>query len=109
MNVTDREYGRLKKLSSQWSGKISKLHLSHPVFLSLLPNAELTSGGLIAETLRKAQDIVNCENSKIASVLGVCSTRLCTPGMGVNLWGATRLSSSKSSPLCVNPVHVVIH
>ncbi len=38
MNVTDREYGRLKKLSSQWSGKISKLHLSHPVFLSLLPN-----------------------------------------------------------------------
>jgi len=31
---------------------------------------------------------------------------LCTPGMGVNLWGATRRSSSKSSPLYVNPVNV---
>ena len=28
-------------------------------------------------------------------------TDLCTPGMGVNLWG--------ESPLCVNPVNVVRH
>jgi hypothetical protein len=39
--------------------------------------------------------------SRVRGVLGPESlwNRLCTPGMGVDLWGA--------SPLCVNPVSVV--
>jgi hypothetical protein len=34
------------------------------------------------------------------SVSAVLCNRLCTPGMGVNLWG--------KSPLCVNPINVNI-
>ena len=35
------------------------------------PYEELTSGGLIAKALRKAQDIVNCENVQKATILAV--------------------------------------
>jgi hypothetical protein len=36
-----------------------------------MSNAELTSGVLIAEAIRKAHDIVNCGHLKFASVLAV--------------------------------------
>jgi hypothetical protein len=63
---------------------------------------ELALGLYISVHIRRLTFEVTCAAIKLdrqaADVLGVKLTDRCTPGMGVNLWGA--------SPLYVNPVNV---